>query len=69
MSEPLNHEDCRQVLIDEMAKRHTEVTVTTAPPVIVNPYTTDPFVCPHGTAFWMEPTSEQIAEWAREGVR
>lgn len=65
---PQNHRDCRGFLRDQMAARGAEVTVTTAPPLIRTPYTQDPFVCPHGVRFYLEPTSEQIAAWARDGV-
>jgi hypothetical protein len=63
------HENCRQVLKNMSAARGIEVTVSTEPPIICTPYTTDAFICPHGTRYWMEPTSEQIAEWARDGVK
>lgn len=65
----LGRSECAQLLIDEMAGRGAEVTVSVMPPLIRNPYTTDGFRCPHGVTYWLEPTSEQIAQWAREGVR
>lgn len=65
---PANHRDCRAFLRDQMAAQGVEVVVSTAPPLIRTPYTTDGMVCPHGTPFWLEPTSEQIAAWGRDGV-
>lgn len=46
-----------------------EITVSTARPLIVGPYGVNGYDCPHGATYWIEPTSEQIAEWNREGVR
>lgn len=66
---PSNHANCPIVLKAMFAGQGCEVIVTTAPPLIVTPYDQDPFVCPHGVTYWHAPTSEQIAEWARDGVR
>jgi hypothetical protein len=52
-----------------MAAMGVEITVSTVPPLVAGPYTTDGFTCPHGVTFWIEPTGEQIAAWARDGVR
>ena len=46
----------------------TEITVSTEPPLIRGPWTTDGMTCPHGVTYWIEPTGEQIAQWRREGV-
>jgi hypothetical protein len=59
---------CAQLLIDNMAAMGTEVHVSTAPPIVVGRYTTDPFPCPHGATYWIEPTGEQIAAWVKAGV-
>lgn len=61
-------EACREVLRKGMADRAIEVTVSTEPHLIPTGYDQGSFVCPHGTRFYMEPTSEQRAEWARDGV-
>jgi hypothetical protein len=60
--------ECAAELRDGMRRLGVEVTVSTSRPVIAGPYTTDPFTCPHGVAYWMEPTGEQITAWARDGV-
>lgn len=65
---PDEHKDCRGYLRDRFGRRGIEITVSTAPPLVLTPYTTNPFTCPHGTDYWVEPTSEQIAAWARDGV-
>jgi hypothetical protein len=59
---------CAQLLIDNMAAMGTEVTVSTAPPIVHGRYTVDPFRCPHGVAYWIEPTGEQICAWVKDGV-
>lgn len=60
--------DCSPTLKDGMARMGIEVTVSTLPPVVPGPYTTDPFTCPHGVTYWIEPTGEQIAQWVAGGV-
>jgi len=59
-----DHSTCAQQLRDGMDG--IDVTVSAAVPLIVGPYTTEPFACPHGTLFWIEPTSEQVAKWRAE---
>lgn len=66
---PYGRTVCGQLLIDNMAAMGTEVTVSTAPPIIHGPYTVDPFRCPHGVTYWIEPTGEQIAAWVEAGVQ
>jgi hypothetical protein len=64
-----DHSACAQYIRDWFAEQDTDVTVSTARPLVATPYTQPGMTCPHGTTFWMEPTSEQIAQWARDGVR
>jgi hypothetical protein len=59
---------CAHVLITNMAAMGAEVTVSTAPPIVHGRYTVDPFRCPHGVTYWIEPTGEQIAAWVKDGV-
>jgi hypothetical protein len=63
------HDDCLNDLRDRFAGAGVEVTVSTATPLIRTPYTNDGWKCPHGYTYWVEPTSEQIAAWTRDGVR
>lgn len=65
---PACKEECSAVLRDVLAERGVEVTASTSPPLIRNPYTVDPFRCPHGVLYWLEPTSEQIMRWQAEEV-
>jgi hypothetical protein len=60
---------CADELAKDMRELGTEVTASTSAPFVAGPYTTEPFVCPHNVAYWIEPTGEQIAAWARDGVK
>lgn len=66
---PSNHEDCPEYLRRMSAVLGTAITVSTEPPIVQGPYSTAGFLCPHGTTYWIEPTGEQIAQWAKDGVR
>lgn len=74
-TDTLGRSQCAEFLRTHMAAigaesgRNCEITVSTATPLIVGPYGINGYDCPHGTTYWIEPTSEQIAEWNREGVR
>lgn len=62
---------CEKILRDALARDPggaLDVTVSTSPPLVRGPYTADPFTCPHGVAYWIEPTGEQIARWAADGT-
>jgi hypothetical protein len=63
------HSECPNVLLQGMVDLECEVTVSPFPPLVRGPYTTEGFTCPHGTTFWVEPTGDQIAAWARDGVQ
>jgi hypothetical protein len=65
---PYGRSECAQLLIDKMAAGGCEVTVSTAPPLVRSPYGDVGFRCPHGVTYWIEPTGEQIAAWAKDGV-
>ena len=60
--------DCAGTLRDDAAELGLDVTVSTAPPVVIGPYTSEPFVCPHGVTCWIEPTGEQIARYVKDGT-
>ncbi|GAA2696383.1 hypothetical protein [Actinoplanes palleronii] len=71
----LGRTECAQLLIDQMARiggetgEGCEITVSTAPPLVTSPYGANGYECPHGTTYWIEPTSEQIMRWNQAGVR
>jgi hypothetical protein len=68
MIEPADHAQCADWLKDRFARLGAEVTISTLPPIVETVYEQTPFTCPHGTVFYHAPTSEQIAEWTRDGV-
>ncbi len=73
-TDALGRSECAQTLIDMSAagfdgQPGCEITVSTARPLVRGPYTADGFRCPHGVEYWIEPTGEQIADWAARGVR
>ena len=70
---PENHADCATYVKDAMAKLGCDITVSDRPPIVESVYNPPGsgngyITCPHGTTFYFEPTSEQIAEWVRDGV-
>jgi hypothetical protein len=65
---PYGRPFCAELLVRYMSVLGAEVTVSTAPPIVHGPYTVDPFRCPHGVTYWIEPTGEQIAAWVEDGV-
>lgn len=62
------HTTCRQELATRLAGMGLEVTISTEQPLVVGPYTQG-MTCPHDVTYWFEPTGEQIAQWARDGVQ
>jgi hypothetical protein len=60
---------CDQVIRQGFADLDVEVVVSTQPPLVDGPYTMPPHTCPHGTAYFAEPTGEQIAQWVKDGVK
>jgi hypothetical protein len=65
---PIAHLQCPSDLRKTAKQQGVDVTVSEQPPIVTGPYTVDPFVCPHGVTFWIEPTGEQIAQWVRDKV-
>lgn len=59
---------CDKEVRDRLAEMGVEAHVTSEPPVIPSPYEDLGMRCPHGVRWYAEPTSEQIAKWADEGV-
>lgn len=63
-----DHKTCRGSLAADAAALGVDITISTVRPLVIGPYTTDGFICPHGTTYWIEPTGEQIAQWVKDGV-
>lgn len=66
--QPRTHSECALFLKDIMSDLGCDTTVSTAPPIVCGPYPTEVVRCPHGTTFYLEPTGEQVSQWARDGV-
>ena len=45
---------CAAFLKAQAAENGLDVHVSTQPPIVAGPYTTEAFVCPHGTTYWIE---------------
>lgn len=70
---PQTHADCATFLKESIRRLGAEVTVSDLPPIVPSPYNrpgdgNGSLTCPHGTTFYFEPTGDQIAQWARDGV-
>lgn len=59
--------DCAAQLHDTFAAQGIDATVSHIPP-LVHPGYTLRLLCPHGVRWYAEPTGEQRAAWARDGV-
>ncbi len=67
--EPVPHSACRGKLQAAADNFGVDVVISTAPPLVDGPYRAEGLTCPHGTTYYTQPTGEQIAQWARDGVR
>lgn len=63
-----DHSGCSAYIRRFFDEQGIDVTIATVPPLVSGPYTEPGMTCPHGTTFWFEPTGDQIAAWARDGV-
>jgi hypothetical protein len=59
---------CRDFLVQKYAEMGIEVAVSERPPVVQTAYEDLKMRCPHGIRWYAEPTSDQQAAWARDGV-
>lgn len=67
--------ECKAVLLAEWARACgqagvpvAEAHITHVAPLIPSLYKEVRMTCPHGVTWHMQPTSEQIAAWVRDGV-
>jgi hypothetical protein len=63
------NDECRTFLVQQMAAMGVEAVASPASPIIPPAYGATSFICPHGVEYWLEPTSDQIAAWAKAGTR
>lgn len=68
MITPTNHAECASFLKAMIAAQGIDATVSEEPPLIKTPYTQTPFTCPHRVKLYHAPTTEQIAQWAKDGT-
>ncbi len=59
---------CAQDLRGLAMRDGVDIVISTQPPLVRGPYTTDSFVCPHGVEYWIELIGEQIVQWMKDGV-
>lgn len=62
----VDHADCLPFIRSAFEGKGADVVVSTLPPLVYGPYTTDALMCPHGTTYYLEPTGDQVAKWALE---
>jgi len=72
---PACADECKAVLVAMYAEACeragvpvADAHITHVAPLIPTLYEDLHMVCPHGVLWHMQPTSEQIAEWVRDGA-
>lgn len=60
--------DCAEFLKQKAALHGLDIHVSTEPPLVIGPYTTEGMVCPHGVTYWWEPAGEWIAYCVANGI-
>jgi hypothetical protein len=63
------HSGCRDTLEAFFRAQGIDAHVTAVPPIVESRYEQLNMSCPHGVAHYAEPTSEQVARWAADGVK
>lgn len=66
-------DDCRTAGCGDLLRAYyveagVDAHVTTTPPIVPPLYEPLDMRCPHGVLWYAEPTGDQIAKWAKEGV-
>lgn len=61
-------EECHAVLLGHWRRFGIEAIFSWMPPLVDSGYEPLDMTCPHGVKWYGEPTTEQIAAWARDGV-
>lgn len=59
---------CGDLLRAHYAENGVEAHITTVPPIVAPAYQPLDMRCPHGVLWYAEPTGDQIAQWAKDGV-
>lgn len=61
-------DECRAVLLTHYAEVGVEANVSWEPPTFAPAYEPLNMRCPHGVLWYAEPTTEQVADFVRDGV-
>lgn len=61
--------DCGREIVERLAAKGIEVNCSRLPPIVDPGYEDLAMSCPHGVRWYAEPTSEQRAQWIRDGIR
>lgn len=69
-SEPSCFKVCGQTILDHFASQGVGISAVTRRPgwMVPNGYEPLNLTCPHGARWHAEPSSEQRARWAADGV-
>lgn len=68
MEAPACELECGEAMRQVYRDHDVEAHVTHVAPLVPTLYEQPGLVCPHGVKWYAQPTSEQIARWAREGT-
>lgn len=68
VSAPACEKECGAFVRKAIADLGADAIVSHLPPLIPSGYAQLEMRCPHGVLWYTEPTSEQIAQWAKDGV-
>lgn len=60
--------DCGGTVRALYAREGIETTVSNLAPIVTTVYEPLNMRCPHGVLWHAEPTTDQIVQWARDGV-
>lgn len=60
--------ECGALIRAHFAEWGVDAVVTAVAPLVASPYDDLNMTCPHGVTWHTEPTGDQRATWAREGV-
>lgn len=62
------HSACRDILEAHFKAQGIDAHVTAVPQIVDTGYEQLNLTCPHGVPYYAEPTSEQIAQWVKDGT-
>lgn len=60
--------ECGRFMRRSLAEQGADANVSHLPPVVASAYPPLVMTCPHGVTWFAEPSNEQRAKWAEDGV-